>query len=65
MRILVALGVFIGIPAVLVSLHAGNRSVTPDQAPSFVSVPSYNVENVEKCFFWVPEEGVHEETIKQ
>jgi len=56
MKLLAVLAVFVGIPMLIVSVHSSNRSYELAQAPALAYIPSYEKENIEKCFFWVPDE---------
>ena len=56
MKLLTALLVFVGIPACFVLLHAQNRLENETPAPLLTSIPSYDEQRIERCFFWVPDE---------
>jgi hypothetical protein len=45
-----------------VLVHSGARSQLPEEASPVVSIPSYDEDNVEKCFFWTPESIEYIET---
>ena len=64
MKALTALLVFVGIPACFVVLHTQNRLEKETLAPPLVSIPSYDDERIEKCFFWVPDEETPPSTIE-
>ncbi len=57
MRLIAVLSVIVGIPALFIFLHVENRTNSNATIPSVVSIPYYAEEHVEKCFFWVTEDG--------
>lgn len=57
MRLIAVLSIFVGIPAVFVLAHIDHRAKTDAKSVAAVSVPEYAEEHIEKCFFWVTEDG--------
>lgn len=55
MRAIITLAVFFGIPALFVMIHSANHSDISEPTQSTALVPSYEKENIERCFFWVDE----------
>jgi len=55
MKKLMPLVVFLGIPAILVTVNSENRPGDSDITQVANSLPSYDEENVERCFFWIDE----------
>jgi len=57
MRLIAVLSVIVGIPALFILVHVENHTKNNTVTPPVVSIPYYAEEHVEKCFFWVTEDG--------
>ena len=55
MRLIVVLGIFVGIPAFFILADINNK---PHAEPHTVAIatPKYAEESIEKCFFWITDD---------